>query len=499
MPISPIFSVGKDRGKTVQVACRLIFYQLSFLYTQKQAFLGLAFFEKEGFQPIFSCKLCPMAKFFSFCISIMASVQLMQSCAPTKKLPDMKNQRVEITTTLPADTSLTDDYLEAILKRNPYLFGKLLSQKEALNIQIIYTQIDRGANNNPNLKTYRYNVNPAHYFYPASTVKLPICLLALQKLQSLKSSGIDLHTTMITEIGHASQSAVYNDPSAIDGRPSIAQYIKKILMVSDNDAYNRLYEFLGQEYINQELHNKGYKDVQILHRLQTSLSVKDNRITNPISFLDSTGKLVYSQPMVENKTTYLPRTDSMGIGYIAGGNLVKGPMDFSNKNRIALEDLHKILISLVFPSAVPAAQQFNISEEDRMFMLKYLSQLPNESSYPPYASDTNYWPAYCKFLLFGAEKGPIPPAIRVFNKVGDAYGQMLDIAYLVDYDKKIEFFLSAAIYCNSDGILNDDKYDYNSIGFPFMKNLGKIIYDFELGRQKKRLPDLSKLIFTYDK
>ncbi len=411
----------------------------------------------------------------------------------------MTNQRVEVTAALPADTSFTDEYLEAILKRNPDLIGKLLSQKEALNVQIIYTQIDRGANGNPNLKTYRYNVNPAHYFYPASTVKLPICLLALQKLQSLKSSGIDLHTSMITEAGLASQSVVYNDPSSIDGRPSIAQYIKKILMVSDNDAFNRLYEFLGQEYINQELYNKGYKDVQILHRLQTSLSVMDNRITNPISFMDSAGKLLYSQPMVENKTVYLPRKDSMGIGFMSGGKMVKGPMDFSNKNRIALEDLHKILISLVFPSAVPAAQRFNISEQDRMFILKYMSQLPTESSYPPYTADSNYWPAYCKFLLFGAEKGTMPPAIRIFNKVGDAYGQMLDIAYVVDYEKKIEFFLSASIYCNSDGILNDDRYDYDSIGFPFMKNLGKVIYDLETSRQRKRVPDLSNLIFTYDK
>jgi hypothetical protein len=63
----------------------------------------------------------------------------------------------------------------------------------------------------------------------------------------------------------------------------------------------------------------------------------------------------------------------------------------------------------------------------------------------------------------------------------------------------VEFFLSAVIYCNSDGILNDDKYDYDKIGYPFMKQLGQIIYDYELKREKKILPDLSELQFDYDK
>jgi hypothetical protein len=101
--------------------------------------------------------------------------------------------------------------------------------------------------------------------------------------------------------------------------------------------------------------------------------------------------------------------------------------------------------------------------------------------------------------LYGAEKKELPKNIRIFNKTGDAYGQMLDIAYIVDYEKGVEFFLSAVIYCNSDGILNDDKYDYKNIGLPFMKNLGQTIYDQEVKRLKKHVPDLSYLKFIYDK
>ena len=397
------------------------------------------------------------------------------------------------------DSSKTDSMLVQLLQQYPQYFNTVLKNTQQWNVQFIYTQIDKGVNGIPALKNYFFNVNPAQYFYPASTVKLPICLLALQRLNELMQQGIDRNTTMITEANEDGQTVVYNDPTTPDGRPSIAQYIKKILLVSDNDAFNRLYEFLGRKYINEQLHQKGYGDVQILHRLSIPLSLQQNRATNPINFFGPDKKIIYRQPMRYDSSIYEQRNDSIGEGYYKGDSLIKMPMNFSEKNRISLQDLHNILLSLVFPEKVMASQRFNITEDDRNFILKYMSELPTESHYPPYAADTaNYWPAYCKFLLFGSEKGALPKNIRVFNKVGDAYGQLTDVAYIVDFDKKIEFFLSAIIYCNNDGILNDDKYDYDNIGLPFMKHLGEVLYEYELKRTKKNVPDLSPLLFNYD-
>lgn len=433
-------------------------------------------------------------------ILLISSFVFFYACSSSKKVLILSENSVIITSAIPPDSTKTDTFFENLLLTHPQYFDNILSHRKEWNVQIIYTQIDRGANGIPALKHYYFNVNPSKYFYPASTVKLPITLLALQKLNELKEKGIDKNTTLITENANNSQTAVYNDPTSMDGRPTIAQYIKKILMVSDNDAFNRLYEFLGQDYINSELQKKGYKDVQILHRLQIALTEEENRQTNPVKFLDTGSNILYEQPMQINKVHYSNRNDSMGKGFYKGEKLFNGPMDFSKKNRISIQDLHTILISLVFPSKVYSNQRFNLTEEDKKFIFKYMSQLPTESIYPPYSADTlNYWPAYCKFLLFGSQKGDLPKNIRVFNKVGDAYGQMLDVAYVVDYEKGVEFFLSAVIYCNSDGILNDDKYDYNAIGFPFMKNLGQVIYDYEVKRPKKRLPDLSTFKFEYDK
>ena len=164
-----------------------------------------------------------------------------------------------------------------------------------------------GKTGRPEFTDHYFNVNDSSYFYPASTVKLPVAILALQKLNELKITGLDKNSTMITEADHSGQTEVYNDPSSPDGRPTIEHYIKKILLVSDNDAFNRLYEFLGQEYINNTLHKMGYKEVQIIHRLDISLTEDENRHTNPVRFFDTSGKLIYEKPL-EAKQTYLCNT-----------------------------------------------------------------------------------------------------------------------------------------------------------------------------------------------
>lgn len=398
------------------------------------------------------------------------------------------------------DRALTSNWMDSFLANHAAEFDHILKNKKKLNVQIIYTQIDRGKNGQAALKNYYFNLDDSCYFYPASTVKFPVSILALQRLRELDQPNLDRSSTMLTGANFSGQTEVLNDPTTPNGNPSIEHYIKKILMVSDNDAYNRLYEFLGPAYINQQMAAKGYPKTQIIHRLSIPLTEEENRHTNPIQFQLSNGQIFYQQPGQYNNMIYPTRNDSLGKGYMQADQLVPQPMNFSKKNRFPLQDLHQVLVSLIFPYRVTASQRFNITEEDRRFLLKYMSQLPTESTYPPYSADTaNYYPGYCKFLLVGGGKDAIPPHMRIFNKVGDAYGQLIDAAYIVDFDKKVEFFLSATIYCNEDGILNDDKYDYETIGYPFMKALGKAIYQYELGREKAHLPDLSEFIFEYDK
>jgi len=72
-----------------------------------------------------------------------------------------------------------------------------------------------------------------------------------------------------------------------------------------------------------------------------------------------------------------------------------------------------------------------------------------------------------------------------------------DIAYVADFKNKVEFMVSAVIYVNSDGILNDDKYEYEEIGYPFFKELGDILYGYELTRKRRYSPDLKEFGCSY--
>jgi hypothetical protein len=61
----------------------------------------------------------------------------------------------------------------------------------------------------------------------------------------------------------------------------------------------------------------------------------------------------------------------------------------------------------------------------------------------------------------------------------------------------VEFMLSGTIYVNSDAVLNDDKYDYDEIGYPFFRETGEILYQYELNRTRKYAPDLQSFRFDY--
>jgi Beta-lactamase enzyme family len=384
--------------------------------------------------------------------------------------------------------------LEKLMQQKPEQFGKILANPKDYRLQILYTQIDRDKNNIPHFKEFTYNLNPKEYFYPASTVKMPLAFLALEKINNLKMKGLSKSTQMVYDSVSDRQEQIYNNPYSINGVQNIEQAVKEIFLVSDNNAANRLFEFVTPHTVHEQLANKGYKDIYIRNRIELGRTAKENRSTQAIDFYNEQGKIIYHQPAAFNKDSLPYYNAFIGNGYLNNqDSLIKGPLNFSDKNRIYLSDLTHILKSVLFFEHTPPSQRFNLTTEDRKFLLHYMHTLPTESQYPTYDT-ANYWPNYCKFLYTGSEKGPFPSNIKIFNKVGDAYGFLLDIAYVMDPEKKLEFMLSAVIYCNSDGILNDSKYDYDTVGYPFYKNLGQLIYNYELQRKKAFLPNFAPFL-----
>jgi len=392
----------------------------------------------------------------------------------------------------------TDDFLKGLLlsQASPFL-RRVLDKPDSFRYQLIYTRIDRDRHNRPHFHDYHYRVNRLEYFNPASTVKMPLAFLALEKIYDLARYGIDRNTPMLTDSAYSGQTPVRSDTSAADGQPSVAQYIRKIFLVSDNDAYCRLYEFLGQEKINRRLWQLGYPDIRITRRF-VPMTEDENRHTNPIRFVRD-GKTLYSQAAAYSPLAFdFSRQVLLGNAhYDRHDSLIHQPMDFTRHNNFPLEDARQMLQSVLFPQAVPATRRFHLSPDDYHFLYRYMSEYPRESGHPRYDT-AEYFDGYTKFFLFKAGRQSIPSYIRVFNKPGWAYGFLTDIAYIADFEHHVEFMLTGTIYVNSDGVLNDDKYDFDTIGYPFFKEAGDIIYRYELGRKRKHLPDLKDFQLAYD-
>jgi len=391
---------------------------------------------------------------------------------------------------------------QILAEREDSILDSVINHPETFELQIFYTQIDRDSTNRPSFTSHYYGIDTNNYFYPASTVKMPAAFLALEKLNELQIEGLTKYSTMLTDSAAEGQTRVTKDPTSESGMPSVAHYIKKIFLVSDNDAFNRLYEFLGQEYLNDKLHEKGYDQLHIVHRLAIFNTPEQNRMTNPVSFYDN-AKILYQQELAESSRDFLVTTQNLrkGIGFMRNDSLINEPKDFTNNNFIAARTLQDMLKAVIFPNAVPEGQRFNLTEDDYQFLYRYMSQLPSETTFPNYAADTseNYYDSYSKFFLFGDTQESLPESIRIFNKIGMAYGYLTDNAYVVDFESNTEFLLTAVIYVNENQILNDGVYEYDEVGIPFLAELGRAIFEYELARERPHLPDLSRYQVTYDK
>lgn len=378
--------------------------------------------------------------------------------------------------------------LEMALAAHHSDFDSILQHPEVYEVQIIYTRIARDAQGQPLFSSYSWNADSTQYFYPASMVKLPLALLALEKVNRLheRYPRLTKDTPYLLDSLRPFQENYHEDATAPDGKPSIAHDIRKIFTVSDNLAYNHLFEFLGRDDINQALRDKGYGHTGIIHRF--NFPGRDNRYTSPVTFYDTSSGIFQQGEISAEKSWKNPQKGtSKGTGYLdERDSLINAPFDFSRKNWFALTDMDRMLRTVLFPESVAPAQRFRLTEDDYRFLRHYMSIFPRECDYPKYDS-TRFYDSYVKFFLDSSQKKPLDGSIREYNKAGEAYGTLTDVAYITDAKNKVEFMLAATILCNRDGIFNDDKYDYEGIGFPFLAHLGAAILEYERKHKVRKL------------
>ena len=385
-------------------------------------------------------------------------------------------------------TNQSENALNEIIGSMGAEFPNIISKPEKHRLQILYTQIDRNQKNQPTFKTFSFGVDTSRYFYPASSIKLPIAVLALEKARIINE--IDIYDKFQILPGPVYKNGIDKDISSATGHPSLAHSIRNLFIISDNSANNYLYDFLGRDHINKRLWDLNLNSTRVRHRLSINLSDEENRFTHSINFYNKL-KIIYKQ---ESQRGSLPLTSNVrdfniGKYHYSNGEKKKGPLNFSTKNYMNLEDQHELLKRLIFPKIYTKEKQFNLNNSDYDFLYREMSILPRQSDYPSFPDYDKHYDGYCKFFLYGDTKDKIPDNIKIFNKVGLAYGFVIDNAYIIDITKGVEFLLTAVIYSNPNQTMNDDDYDYEKISIPFLASLGRKIYDLELKRSKKALPD----------
>lgn len=348
-----------------------------------------------------------------------------------------------------------DNPIEEVLSSSDSRIKKVVDSLENYRLQILFTEVHRTEDNKVSFTDYSFQADDSTYFYPASTVKFPVSVLALEKLD--RDSLMNRDTRFFVS-GDTLETTFANE-------------IYKIFTISDNVAFNRLFEYLGQDAINEGLNQKGIK-ASIFHRL--SVDNSDDLTTKPLIYHLNDTTIASTDEIVNHPLEPLQMQGLiLGKGYIADDSLIVHPKDFSRKNYLPLSSLHNVMKQLLFPESYPYEKQFHLSDADRNFLLETMKIGPGRPGYPSLNSEgTN------KLLVLGDIKGSMPETLDIYNKTGGAYGYLTDCAYIVDRKNNKEWIITATIYVNTNGIFNDDVYDYDSIGIPFLAELGRQLIRF---------------------
>lgn len=324
-----------------------------------------------------------------------------------------------------------------------------------------------------------WGLDTSQYFYPASLVKLPTALVAMEQVNVLSRK----HTAATPWTDIAWQDRGGDCRARNSGRHNIANLIKAMALVSDNEAYNTVFRMVGPTVINGRMTALGHEKVQIVKSFDGCAPWVGSR---KLKFTTANG-LVFTLPagtLGTYKTSRTAACAQIGKAYWQGGKLVNAPYDFAYHNVVSLPALHNIWCQLIFPQAVPKSG-LDISDAQRQDYLRWCTQSPQEGSPLTYANKKLY-PTYLKkYLYYGGQPATgtqlAQDSVVSTNVVGQSHGFLADVAHLhipqsKDARLRAGITVSVVVYVNENEVLNDGIYQYQTLGMPFLRNVGRALW-----------------------
>ena len=364
--------------------------------------------------------------------------------------------------------SCNSNPIELVLKSDPYL-KEIIKDKEDYEIQVMLTKVNHD-NTKIDFQNYQYQHDENQYFYPASTIKLPIVVLTLKKINELRSKGSDITLKSKIILNNVDN---YSNFKLQDSITSFQNLIADIFLVSDNSASNILIDFIGYNYFNDEIQNAGFDRTYLNHKFNPDpyvnstwqISDLDN---NMISSINDNQKIIKA----DDKTNGLDKGESRYFN----GEILDESLNFSEKNRFSITDMHNLIKYIFYPEIFDKANTFNLNVEDYDFIRYWMSRFTYEDMGEKFIGDENFFETYNKFFIHGDEQSVSNEQIRVYNKIGQAYGTSIDNGLIKNYQNNVEFILTSTIYTNKNKVINDNLYEYDDIAEPFLAKLSRAIY-----------------------
>ena len=365
--------------------------------------------------------------------------------------------------------SLETNPIKSSFRKNDFL-KEIIKEKEDYEIQILLTKIDQ-YNSKVDFQEYKYQLDDNKYFYPASTIKLPIVVLTLKKINELRSKGSEITLKSKITLNYKDD---YSELVIRDSITSFQNLIADVFLVSDNSASNILIDFIGYNYFNHEMENAGFDKTYLNHKFNPDPYVNstwqildlDNNI---ISSINDNQKIIKA----DEKTNGLEK----GERRYFKGEILDESLNFSEKNRSSITDMHNLIKYIFYPEIFDSTITFNLNVEDYDFLRYWMSRFTYEDIGEKFIGDENFFETYNKFFIHGDEQSVSNEQIRVYNKIGQAYGTSIDNGLIKNYQDNVEFILTATIYTNKNKVINDNLYEYDDLAVPFLAKLSRAIYN----------------------
>ncbi len=368
--------------------------------------------------------------------------------------------------------------ISAMLRTDPDL--EVIARRASDHrLQILVAEVVEAKGRIPaHLIRHDYRVD-AEYFYPASSVKIYAALAALEWFEEsrLFEPRLTLSTPFCIQPLFEGEVLATEDSTNLEGESITLEHeIRKLSLISDNVAFDRLYGVVGHRALNARAYRAGYSTVRINHRLGRRCTLEENLKSPVITFGPAESPILRIPERVSDLQLQPRQIPGLEVGQarVDGEIRTDGPMDFSRKNAVSLRDLQDALIALVRPDLIPQKPGYAITDPTREVLISAMRELPRQSENPQ-LDQKEYPDHWGKFLLPGLREVIPDDELEVTNKVGLAYGFTIENAYLYDRGTGRSLFITACLYNNPNQTLNDGVYGYEETAFPFWQALGTSI------------------------